>query len=107
MSRGPSVPEGKGWVCFHCWERFTSYDKAAKHFGSTPRSKPACLVKHEEGMLAAYRRMEGWNDRLRLRVVELMAKGAGIDDTETLLKRYDAFRFMHDSEQYEDQLPTR
>jgi hypothetical protein len=29
---------GEGWCCFHCGERFLTYESAKEHFGETPHA---------------------------------------------------------------------
>jgi hypothetical protein len=58
----PYPEVGRGWVCFHCGERFTTVGSAQDHFGGDPDSEPGCILKvklgDERGMLMAIRQIE-------------------------------------------------
>jgi hypothetical protein len=49
-----------GWTCFHCGQTFTKFGSARDHFGPTPASKPACLIKagDELGLVMELRKAE-------------------------------------------------
>lgn len=36
-------PEGPGWVCFHCGQRFLTAKGAKLHFGENPKGKTICV----------------------------------------------------------------
>jgi hypothetical protein len=48
----------EGWICFHCGERFLTYDEAKAHFGETPDALTRC-VEMVDAMKAFTTRMEG------------------------------------------------
>lgn len=35
---------GEGFVCFHCGERFLTYESAKEHFGEKPDAQPTCFA---------------------------------------------------------------
>ena len=39
--------EGRGWVCFHCGQRFVTPGGARLHFGTTPTATPFCQSQDE------------------------------------------------------------
>jgi hypothetical protein len=41
------------WRCFHCDEVFTDRAEAHEHFGDHPDDSPLCLIKGQDGGLAA------------------------------------------------------
>jgi hypothetical protein len=41
------------WRCFHCDEVFTDKAEAHEHFGDYPDDNPLCLIKGQDGGLAA------------------------------------------------------
>jgi len=44
----PFPEKGRGWVCFHCGERFVDHDKAESHFGTFPKAQQAiCVIDAE------------------------------------------------------------
>lgn len=43
--------KGRGWVCFHCGERFVCVDKAESHFGTFPKAQQAiCTIDAEKNI---------------------------------------------------------
>lgn len=43
----------EGWVCFHCKERYDTYELAYAHFATEPNNTPFCLVTPRDLTLAA------------------------------------------------------
>ena len=44
----PYPSKDRGWVCYHCGERLTTWGAAEDHFGKTPDKVAGCIIQAGE-----------------------------------------------------------